>query len=396
VFCSFRWFLQIQILRFLMQSSPRLNPGIPLLMSLLLALVIFPASKAGAGNLPVLSNQYKYTQGNLTAVRNADGVQETAELTPETEAEGDSGIDRKADSFTSRADVRLRKKLSAKSAIVLDALSGTVLYAYNADSPRQPASTIKVLTGLIAIERLNDHDRVIASRKAARMPRSKVYLKPGRTYQANDLINAVLLASANDASVALAEKIGGNESSFARLMTQKARRIGAQNTVCKTASGLTKRGQHTTARDLAMVFNHAMHNQEFAKRMKHTKVTTSFGKILWNHNKALWRIAGAEGGKTGYTRAARQTYVGKFERKGRELIVAIMGSETMWDDISRLVRHGFTEERQLARTKPAHGKDSVQARLAKLRERLKNEYANDFNTVRILSDNNKLSPQLSL
>ncbi len=200
---------------------------------------------------------------------------------------------------------------------MVDATSGAVLYEYNADAPRQPASTIKVLTGLISIERLDDHDRVVPSRRAARMPRSKIYLKPGRTYQANDLINAVLLASANDASVALAEKIGGDEASFARIMTETARRFGARNTICKTASGLTKSGQHTTARDLAMVFNCAMQNREFANRMKHTKVRTSFGKTLWNHNKALWRIAGAEGGKTGYTLAARQTYVGKFEKDGR-------------------------------------------------------------------------------
>ncbi|MEJ2690000.1 MAG: D-alanyl-D-alanine carboxypeptidase [Deltaproteobacteria bacterium] len=372
-----------------MQLSPRLNPGIPLFISFLLALIVLPASKVGAGNLPVLSSQYKYVQGNLTADKDADGDQGAA-------VGDDKGSDGKTLTSNSPADARLRRKLSAKSAIVLDATSGTVLYEYNADTQRQPASTIKVLTGLIAIERLNDHDHVVASRKAARMPRSKVYLKPGSTYQANDLINAVLLASANDASVALAEKIGGDESNFAKLMTQKAKRFGARNTVCKTASGLTKRGQHTTARDLAMVFNHAMHNQEFANRMKHTKVITSFGKTLWNHNKALWRIAGAEGGKTGYTRAARQTYVGKFEKGGRELIVAIMGSETMWDDISRLVRHGFSEERQLAQTKPAHGKDSVKARLAKLKDRLHNEYANDFNPVRVLSENNKLSPQLSL
>lgn len=375
-----------------MQFFPRHFSGFSFFLTLLLAPFIFPLQNAAAGKLPVLSAQYKHSQDSRTNAGNSV-VEPQAAVVARSKR---TIAGRKAPLYERRAEARLRRRLSAKSAIVVDATSGRVLYEYNADTPRQPASTIKVLTGLIAIERLNDHDRVVPSRRAARMPRSKVYLKPGHAYQANDLINAVLLASANDASVALAETIGGNEASFARLMTEKARRFGARNTICKTASGLTKAGQHTTARDLAMVFNAAMQNQEFANRMKHTKVRTSFGRTLWNHNKALWRIAGAEGGKTGYTMAARQTYVGKFEKSGSELIVAIMGSETMWDDISRLVRHGFSEERQLAQAETAPGKDSVQFRLARLKGKLEHEYANDFSTVRILSENNKLSPsQLS-
>lgn len=380
-------------------SSRHLSGSISFFLILLpLLIVLLPVPQAGAGKLPVLSRQYKHSQGSAASLNGSSAGPEAAKAAlPETAQEKESHAEKKAVPYhMSRADARLRRRLSARSAFVLDPASGRVLYAYNADSPRQPASTIKVLTALIAIERLNDQDRVIPSRKAARMPRSKVYLKPGRTYRANDLINAVLLSSANDASVALAEKIDGKESSFARLMTHVARRFGARNTVCKTASGLTKAGQHTTARDLALIFNRAMQNQEFADRMKHTKVRTSFGKTLWNHNKALWRIAGAEGGKTGYTLAARQTYVGKFEKNGNQLIVAIMGSETMWDDITRLVRHGFAEERHLERSAAMSGSGSVQSRLKRLKDKLQYQYANDFNTVRILSENNKLAPQLSL
>lgn len=243
---------------------------------------------------------------------------------------------------------RLRKKLSSRSAIVLDSQTGKVLYSHDPDRAAQPASTIKILTGLIAIRSLQDKEMVKASSRAAGMPRSKVYLKPGKSYKADDLINAVLLASANDASVALAEKVAGSEKSFAKLMTHKARSLGARNTVCKTASGLTAKGQKSTARDLAMVFAQAMTNKEFAKRIGKSKVRTSYGKLLRNHNKALWRVKGALGGKTGYTRAARQTYVGKFARGNTELVVAIMGSETMWDDVSRLVEYGFDKKEQLA------------------------------------------------
>ena len=198
-----------------------------------------------------------------------------------------------------------------------------MLYSHDPDRPAQPASTIKILTGLIAIRSLQDKEMVKASRRAAGMPRSKIYLKPGKSYKADDLINAVLLASANDASVALAEKVAGSEKTFAKLMTRKARSLGAKQTICKTASGLTARGQQSTARDLAKVFNRAMENKEFARRIGKSKVRTSYGKLLRNHNKALWRVKGALGGKTGYTSAARQTYVGKFARGNTELVVAI-------------------------------------------------------------------------
>ncbi len=270
---------------------------------------------------------------------------------------------------------RLRKKLSSRSAIVLDSQTGKVLYSHAPDRAAQPASTIKILTGLIAIRSLQDKEMVKASSRAAGMPRSKVYLKPGKSYKADDLINAVLLASANDASVALAEKVAGSEKSFAKLMTHKARSLGARNTVCKTASGLTARGQQSTARDLAKVFDRAMTNKEFAKRIGKSKVRTSYGKLLRNHNKALWRVKGALGGKTGYTRAARQTYVGKFARGNTELVVAIMGSETMWDDISRLVEYGFDKKERLASlqvTEPAGVENAHQLALATLSPAFKN------------------------
>ena len=258
----------------------------------------------------------------------------------------------------------------------MDAKSGQILYAHDPDRSGQPASTVKVLTGLLSIKALNNNERVSASKRAARMPRSKIYLKTGKTYKANDLINAVLLASANDASVALAEKVAGSEKSFAQLMTTKARQLGAESTVCKTATGLTARGQQSTVRDLAVIFNKAMENKEFARRIAKTKIRTSYGKTLRNHNKALWRIKGAVGGKTGYTRAARQTYVGKFSRENDELVVAIMGSETMWDDISRLVEYGFAKQQKVASNRvakrPVRHKDTAAA-LARLTSTLRQE-----------------------
>ena len=245
------------------------------------------------------------------------------------------------------SDKSFRKKLSARSAIIINAKTGKEIYSHNPDVPRQPASTIKVLTGLIAIDYLKNNSLVPVSSWAASMPRSKIYIRKGRSYYANDMINAVLLASANDASVALAEKIAGSESGFAKMMTRKAQELGASKTICKTASGLTAKGQQTTARDLATVFRKAMQHKEFADRMKRLKTKTSYGKTLRSHNKAMWQISGSLGGKTGYTWAAKQTYVGKFSRNGEEILVAILGSRNMWNDIAKLVDYGFSKNEQL-------------------------------------------------
>jgi len=260
---------------------------------------------------------------------------------------------------TAATTKRLNRKISSRSAIIIDAVSGKTLYSKNPDSQRQPASTIKVLTGMIALKSLSRTERVSVSSKAARQPRSKVYLDRKKKYKANDLINAVLLASANDASVALAEKIAGSESKFAKMMTQRAQRWGANNTVCKTATGLTAKGQKSTARDLATIFRHAMKNREFSAKMKRVKVRTSEGKLLRNHNKALWQVKGTLGGKTGYTNAARQTYVGKFKRGKNEIIVAIMGSETMWSDLKRLVTYGFNKKIAMSRELDSPGDNTI-------------------------------------
>ncbi len=257
----------------------------------------------------------------------------------------------------------IAKKISSKSVIIIDADTGETLYALSPNTPRQPASTIKVLTGMIALKSLETKDWVGVSRRASGMPRSKVYLDTKKSYRANDLINAVLLASANDASVALAEKIAGSEKEFTEMMNLRASLWGAKNTVCRTATGLTAKGQQSTASDLATIFRHAMQDEEFAQRMSRVKLRTSYGKLLRNHNKALWKVKGAEGGKTGYTNAARQTYVGQFGHAEGKIIVAIMGSETMWSDVKNLVDYGFRKQQQLASLKS--GRQGSQVAMAK-------------------------------
>jgi len=310
-------------------------------------------NRSAAPDTSILSTNHKFTptKSSLSAVRQ----QIISSYNPAKPAANNTPVLLNRSSITKRRHVQalsitdksFHKKLSARSAIIIDAKTGKEIYSHNPDMPRQPASTIKILTGLIAMDHLKNNSLVPVSSWAASMPRSKIYIQKGKSYYANDMINAVLLASANDASVALAEKIGGSESGFAKMMTQKANELGANKTICKTASGLTAKGQQTTARDLATIFRKAMQHEEFAERIGRLKTKTSYGKTFRSHNKAMWQISGSQGGKTGYTWAARQTYVGKFSRDGKEILVAILGSRNMWNDISKLVEYGFSKEQSL-------------------------------------------------
>ncbi|MCL7487853.1 MAG: serine hydrolase [Desulfobulbaceae bacterium] len=314
-----------------------------------------------AAQLPVLANVAKQKPGISGANEKAAPGQK-----PVLGQRGNISPVKTIPDKSAVGDIRLPdvgKRISSRSAIIIDAETGETLYALSPDTPRQPASTIKVLTGMIALKSLDEDEWVGVSSRASGMPRSKVYLDPAKSYRANDLINAVLLASANDASVALAEKIAGSEEKFGEMMNLRARLWGAENTVCRTASGLTAKGQQSTARDLANIFRHAMQDEGFARRMGRAKLRTSYGKLLRNHNKALWTVKGAEGGKTGYTNAARQTYVGQFAGNQGKIIVAIMGSETMWADIENLVDYGLKKQEKLARLRSGgQGQEVASAR----------------------------------
>ncbi len=336
------------------------TPRSSFFLSLLVAFsFFFSCSLAHSAALPVLSETSKW-RGQAVAkkptaqsdkkIQQKATVSATTPFTVLGAANDISKLKKRVGPIVTASTTRkLERRISSRSVIIMDASSGKTLYSKNPNAPRQPASTIKILTGMIALKSLNLNEKVSVSRKAARQPRSKIYLDQQKTYKATDLINAVLLASANDASVALAEKIAGNETEFAKMMTLRAKLWGAKNTVCKTASGLTAKGQKSTARDLATIFRHAMEDPDFSSRMKRVKARTSGGKLLRNHNKALWQVKGTLGGKTGYTNAARQTYVGKFKRGNDAIVVAIMGSETMWADIKHLVEYGFKKKKDLAR-----------------------------------------------
>jgi D-alanyl-D-alanine carboxypeptidase (penicillin-binding protein 5/6) len=235
---------------------------------------------------------------------------------------------------------------SAVAAVMMDAETGEVLYEKNAHLPLPMASTTKVMTALLGVERLRPHEAVHVSAYAASMAPSKIYLRPGEVMRADDLLQAILLKSANDASAALAEKISGSEEAFARLMTRRARELGAQNTHFENASGLPADDHYSTAYDLAVILRYAMQRLDFAEimQMKTASIESLTGRAwtVRNHNRLLWTFPGALGGKTGWTRASRHCYVGMVEQGGRALIVSILASSRLWNDINELLLYGFS------------------------------------------------------
>ncbi len=219
------------------------------------------------------------------------------------------------------------------ASFVIDVDSAEVLHARNADAPRYPASITKVMTLYMVFDALKSgdlmlSDEIIVSSNAANQPPSKLNLRPGSTISVEEAIHALVTKSANDVAVVLAERLGGNESRFAALMTAKARQLGLENTRFKNASGLPDAEQLSTARDLArlgeaILFDHADYYDYFA--------TTEFayGRAKYkNHNKLLGEVRGVDGIKTGYTRASGYNLLASAERDGHRVIAVMLGGST--------------------------------------------------------------------
>jgi len=248
-------------------------------------------------------------------------------------------------------------EVSAKSFVIMDAKTGKILLSLNPQLFLPPASTLKVMTAMSVVEHLRLDDKVQVSPHAASAPASKINIKPGEVYTVQELLYALLLSSANDAARALAEGVSGSEEAFARQMTQEVRQWGAYRTTLATANGLPADNQFSTAEDLAKMFRRAMENPELAKIMSEKFHTIQGDRELRNHNRFLWTTPLAVGGKTGYTRASKHTYVGMFQKDDKAIIVAMMGSQKKWADLRPLIEKGFElEGAPIAKLPPAEEK----------------------------------------
>jgi D-alanyl-D-alanine carboxypeptidase len=268
------------------------------------------------------------------------------------------------------ADARSKRKRSPKvtaassytppySDIVVDANSGSILHSTNPDAPRHPASLTKIMTLYLLFEQLEAGKITLktalpVSAHAASQAPSKLGLKPGQTITVEDAIRATVTKSANDVAVVVAEALGGNEDTFGKLMTSKARALGMENTVYRNASGLPDDAQVTTARDQALL-GRAIQDR-FPKYYGFFSTTRFFyrGNTIGNHNRLLGKVEGVDGIKTGYTNASGFNLVTSLHRGGRHVVGVVLGgrSASSRDEKMRALVNDYIRVASTTRTAP--------------------------------------------
>ena len=231
--------------------------------------------------------------------------------------------------------------LSAQKAIVLDATTGRVLYEKNADTRSLIASTTKIMTALVVCEQCNVLDRMRIPKEAVGVEGSSIYLEEGEVLTLQELLYGMMLHSGNDAATALAIYCGGTVEGFVALMNDKARTLGLSDTHFENPHGLDSAAHYSSAKDLASLASYAMENPIFAQIVS-TKEIHIEDRYLRNHNKLLWQVEGADGIKTGYTKAAGRILVSSASRDGRRLIVVTIAAPDDWNDHRLLLNQNFS------------------------------------------------------
>lgn len=258
-------------------------------------------------------------------------------------------IDAKA-SITSEPIKKL--KVDSRAAILIDLKTGKILYEKNIHSRLAPASTTKILTAIIALEKGNLNRTVTVGKGPTLEEPSKIYLKNGEKIKLKDLIYAIMLPSANDAAEAIAEYIGGSRTGFAKLMNNKARALGCKDSNFLNPNGLYNSKHLTTAYDLSLIAKYAMKNSQFRKIVS-TKAYTilrtnkSGQRKLTNHNKMLYKseyyYSGCIGIKTGYTSQSNHTLVSSATSGHKNLLAVTLDDTTLpYNDVKKMFDYGFS------------------------------------------------------
>ena len=254
--------------------------------------------------------------------------------------------------------------INANSAFLIDYNSGEVLFEQNADNKVQVASIVKLMTILLTFEEIENgnlslSDNLTTTENASGMGGSQVFIDPFVEYTVEDMLKSVIVASANDASVALAEKISGSEEAFVKKMNQKAKEIGLENTVYVNASGLPEPGQYSTARDVAKLMSEVIKHKLYFEysTIWMDKLTHPSGREteVVNTNKLLRYFKGCDAGKTGSTDEAGFCLTATANRDGMRLIAVVLGAKSGTDrfnETSKLLNYGFVnyENKQIIST----------------------------------------------
>ena len=236
---------------------------------------------------------------------------------------------------------------SASACVIIDGDSGRVLLKHNEETPLPMASTTKVMTALLALEKGDLNAPVTCSRNAFGVPGTSIYLSEGETLTLEEMLYGLMLASGNDAATAIAEHIGGTVDDFCRMMTARATELGCQNTVFLTPHGLPREGHYTTAHDLALIAREAMTHETFreivsTQRAKIPWEGRDYSRVLNNKNRLLSTYEGATGIKTGYTKKAGRCLVFGAERGGMHLIGVVLNCGDWFDEAARLMDLAFS------------------------------------------------------
>jgi D-alanyl-D-alanine carboxypeptidase len=237
-------------------------------------------------------------------------------------------------------------KLSARSAILVDADTGKVLWGRYVHRRLHVASTTKIMTALVAMERLGPRSVVKVDKAVRRVPPITEGLRPGERVQAWKLFYGLLLYSGNDDALALAVAAGGTRARFVALMNEKAHALGLRETHFRSPSGLLDRDNYSTSWDMAALTRYALWNSRFRAivrtRIKRVPWSKPIGeKIYVNKNHLLGSYRGADGVKTGWTTLAKHCLVASARRDGVHLIAVILGSNDSYKDVRKLLDFGF-------------------------------------------------------
>jgi len=246
--------------------------------------------------------------------------------------------------------------VTADYAVLIDGRTGQVLYEKKAHERRPPASTTKIMTAILALEHNDPEEKVMVSHRASLVGEASIDLEKGESFRLIDLVKGALIESGNDASVAIAEHVGGSEAAFLQLMNKKARLVGARDTHFVNTNGLPAEDHWSTAYDLAMMARYALRNPVFA-RIVATKETTiprngGWGYRLVNTNRLLWSYQWADGVKTGTTDNAGACLVASATKQGRQLISVVLHSDDRFGDSINLLEYGFLNFSPLIAARP--------------------------------------------
>ena len=255
-----------------------------------------------------------------------------------------------AEARHARNSPRARQLLNVRSAVLLDANTGGVLFAQNPDARIPPASLTKIMSMLVTFEavragRASLGDQVRVSRHAARQGGSRMGLRTGERVSLNRLLMGMAVSSGNDASMAVAERIGGSSRTFIRMMNRKAREIGMASSTFRTPNGLPAAGQYTTARDMARLgYVYLKNNPSALSQYHRIRVLRHRGSVTTNKNPLLGACPGADGLKTGWVSASGYNIISTVRRGNTRLIAVILGAESPGlrsHEIRRLIEAGF-------------------------------------------------------